>query len=245
MYANDETHGVVYGRRDNRRGWLAVGAGLVAVLVLAFLIVAACSARDSRDANPLGGLNSPSAGPGGSTNSGLSEVGEGGEDGQSGDDSDGNNGGGTDGGGNNDGGGNDGGGNDGGGDDGGGDDGDDGEPEQPQPLSIESHVNNPPVAVGCSAKGVITVAGGEYPMEVNYLWYRMQALPPHNVLVPLPFGVEQTLDVEQPGDITVTSPQFPDDAPDNRVMLVVTSEAGGASDWVTYPKCFKLGFKAP
>ncbi|QSB16810.1 hypothetical protein JQS43_11290 [Natronosporangium hydrolyticum] len=211
------------GKRTNR-SWLFVGAVSVAALLLLLFVVVACRGGDAGDpiaavgagpsASPTSVAASPSATPAAAPTGG------------------GNPGGGADPGGGNPG-------NPGGG----GNAGDPGDPEPPAPapLQVTASVAGPPPNPGCAAQGTYTLTGGEYPVEVVYLWVRMQSPGGGQPPLPLPFGGQQAVLFEGPGQRSVQSPDFPADAGQNQVQLRVLALQAAASGLVTYPTCTELG----
>jgi hypothetical protein len=243
MYATYQTSGT---RRPSHRTWLAVGLGLVAVLVVLFLAVAACTARGND--SQAGAIATPTATGDAATGVGAGGENSGGENAGDGEDS----GDGNPGGGDGDGGGDAGDGGEGenpgegddGGEDTGGDDGDGG--EEPAEPSIEVTVFGPPPTATCQATGKIAIVGGDSQVLVTYRWYRLD-LPPHlNPALPnapLPVMMEEkTLPIPPASEITVKSPKFPTDDSTNVVWLAVTIPDQTVSQQVAYGKCAELGF---
>jgi hypothetical protein len=233
MYDTNEyaTQPVTYGRRSNRRTWLAAGGSLAAVLVLVVLIVAACQSRmDRADALAAGaGGATTTASPGstaspdpdategaGESGGGLGGAGEAGNTGNGG-----------------------GGGNNGGGDQGG----DGGEPaeeeEDPEdaaepasPLSIDVTVNTVTPGGQCFASGTIAVTGGEYPLTVHYQWRRLVV---GGGFVGEPVSAVQNHTFSEPGEINVQTANLPENG--TNVFLAVTGPISAGSGLVAYDGC--------
>lgn len=241
MYQPDDspTQEITYATQGIRQRWHFAAAGLAVVLVLLLAgAVATCRGASSLSGTPTGaglassppaatGSPSPSAspersgepeptgpvaGPGEGTSGGSGEAGQ------------------------NQGGQNQGGQNQGGQDNGGEDD--DGDAGDPDPLAIAVAVSGPPAVPGCAASGTITATGGEYPLEVAYLWFRTVAPQ-----VPAPFGGVLTVTFDGPGSKSVSSPQFPESASQNQVQLRVLDPQQASSGLVAYPKCHQPGLQ--
>jgi hypothetical protein len=110
-------------------------------------------------------------------------------------------------------------------------------PAPPEPLEIGISVEVPGEGqkIGCSARGYIKVHGGEYPLEVTYLWIRMQKTV--NNYLPMPMTGALTLTFDEPGEQTVHSPAFPPAASENLVQLRLVDPEQDATGVVAYPQC--------
>jgi hypothetical protein len=115
------------------------------------------------------------------------------------------------------------------------------DPDEPEPLGIEVSVSGPPPAPGgCTASGTISVSGGgddDYQLTLTFRWLRLTANPIGPLPVPSQFGPDTDVVFAGPGEVTVTSPEFPEGDEPTDLLLSVTSPEQVSSEWVQYPKC--------
>lgn len=200
-------------RRPTPRTWLAAGGALVALLVVLFLVLAACQNAGTDQTDPLGGAASGTPAP--DTSAAPSVDGIGGNGGGNPDQNDPGN----------------------GGDPGGGDPPPDpedpGEEEpEPEPLSIEPVITEVAPNGHCSASGTITVEGGEYPLTVDFQWRRLTFAAP---LLGEPVSPLQSHTFDEPGGINVQTKDLPEDG--TNVFLTVSSPKSASAGPAEYDGC--------
>lgn len=114
-------------------------------------------------------------------------------------------------------------------------------PESPAPREVTVTVADPPVTPGCTATGRITVTGGEYPVELTYRWYLWRVV--NGIPLLLPLSDPQVTTLDEPGQVELTSPDFPSHTSENPVQLRVDDSGQMVqTPLVTYPACHQPGF---